>query len=95
MITKKQALFLAYLLKKAPRSICLKEQPIHSAKNIGRFWKTARYLKTLDLINIKDVNGNARFSLTLKGYFVTPVLIGFGVLKEDKDFNDYRGNAIV
>jgi len=46
------------------------------------------------MVNIKDVNGDAYFSLTLKGHLITPILIGFGILEGDKDFDRYRENAI-
>ena len=72
----------------------VKEQPIFSITHSSRLWKCVKELSILDMVNIKDVNGDAYFSLTLKGHLITPILIGFGLLEGDKDFDRYRENAI-
>lgn len=94
MLTKKQCLFCAYLLKKSPSSATEKEQPIFSLTHIDRLWECIRKLKSYNMIKVKEINGNPHFSLTLKGHLLTPIFIGFGISNGDKGFESYKNNAI-
>jgi len=82
MITKKETLFLAELIEK--EKMHMADQTTFSQNHKERLIKCVAKLEKCGLIRVRN---NTIILDEFKGYFIGRVLVGFGVLMGDKDFN--------